>query len=192
LELTHFILHCPVTEFVKNIEDSLEVNLLETQLDQLNSKVDNNEIKIQKLVDMNLEGKIDSDILNKKIDQINIEQNQLIEQKKIVTESLESDKSISMRINSFKKTINESDLMDEFDRLLMEAIIEGVVVGQEDQNGEAIPKVLTFILKSGLEISEEAINNVKKNMDGIVDPETYSHTGYNHEETCSHEGYLPL
>jgi len=180
-----------INEFVKNIEAGLDIVTLEAEYEQLSADAEKNDDKMQKLIDMNLEGKIDIEIFEKKMSVLKTEQETTVENKRKVKESLDSDQSISMRLESFKQDINTTNLMDEFDRLLLEAIIENVVVGVEDENGEPIPRVLTFVLKTGIKISEDAITNVKKNMIGIDEAKTYSFTTYKDDEVCSYTTRMP-
>lgn len=52
--------------------------------------------------------------------------------------------------------------MDEFDRDLYESLIEKVVVGKEDLEGNSQPYNICFILKTGLKFDEEILKNFKK------------------------------
>lgn len=56
--------------------------------------------------------------------------------------------------------------MLEFDKDVFELMIEKVIIGEKEQNGDVNPRVITFILKSGNEIKCEDNKNsiVKENL----------------------------
>ena len=56
--------------------------------------------------------------------------------------------------------------MPEFDKDVFELMIEKVIIGEKEENGDVNPRVITFILKSGNEIKCEDNKNsiVKENL----------------------------
>jgi site-specific DNA recombinase len=46
-----------------------------------------------------------------------------------------------------RKTLENEETMDEFDRVVFESIVEKVIVGGDDEDGNPTPYKLTFILK---------------------------------------------
>ena len=54
--------------------------------------------------------------------------------------------------------------MPEFDKDVFELMIEKVIIGEKEQNGDINPRVITFILKSGNEIKCEDSTNEKKSV----------------------------
>ena len=53
--------------------------------------------------------------------------------------------------------------MPEFDKDVFELMIEKVIIGEKDNNGENNPRVITFILKSGNEIKCKDDKKEQKN-----------------------------
>ena len=53
------------------------------------------------------------------------------------------------RIDSFKKQLEEGEVIEEFNREVFEAVIDHVVVGGYDENGNPVTDLLTFVYKSG-------------------------------------------
>ncbi len=53
------------------------------------------------------------------------------------------------RIAEFRKTLEENEVLDTFDRYVFESIVEKVIVGGYDEDGNKDPSMLTFIYKTG-------------------------------------------
>ena len=59
----------------------------------------------------------------------------------------------------FRKALSQNEVLEEFDRGIFESIIEKVIVGGYDENGEKDPYKITFIYKTGF---KNEIGNAKK------------------------------
>jgi len=151
-----------INEFIDNVENALDIPKLKTELEELAKQIDSVEVKSQKLVDLRLENAIDLDIYNKKYDELKIKHNEMVEKKKEVQQSFETEKSIFMRIKNFKKAFNSKIIMDEFDRLILDAIVEKVVVGAIDKEDNPSPYSMVFLLKAGLEFNDEVLEKLKQ------------------------------
>ena len=46
-----------------------------------------------------------------------------------------------------RQMLEHEEILDKFDRLVFESIVEKVIVGGYDENGNPLPYKLTFILK---------------------------------------------
>ncbi|VDN47247.1 Site-specific DNA recombinase [Petrocella atlantisensis] len=156
-----------ITEFVTNIEQALDIPSLKEEYEKLSDQIAKIEDKIQKLIDLRLEDNIDLESYTKKHAKFMKEQEGLVEQKRTIKYTLDSEESISMRIRNFKHAFNKNETLEGFDRLILDAIIEKVVVGAVDNKGKAMPKVLTFVLKSGLEVDDDVLSSLRVNLDGI-------------------------
>lgn len=53
----------------------------------------------------------------------------------------------------FKKTLEQNEVLDKFDRHVFESIVEKVIAGGLDENGNVDPAQLTFVYKTGLKNS---------------------------------------
>ena len=63
------------------------------------------------------------------------------------------------RSADFKKALSQNEVLEEFDRGIFESIIEKVIVGGYDENGEKDPYKITFIYKTGF---KNEIGNAKE------------------------------
>lgn len=62
------------------------------------------------------------------------------------------------RISEFRKTLEQNEVLNTFDRYVFESIVEKVIVGGYDDNGNKDPSMLTFIYKTGFENSVDGTN----------------------------------
>ena len=67
--------------------------------------------------------------------------------------------TLSDRINNFRNTLKNNQILEEFDRHVFESIIEKVIIGGIDKDGNKDPYMITFIYKTGL---EHEIEDAKK------------------------------
>ena len=61
--------------------------------------------------------------------------------------------NVRERIAVFRKTLEEHAVLEEFDRYVFESIVEKVIVGGYDEEGNKDPELITFIYKSGFKDS---------------------------------------
>ena len=102
----------------------------------------------------------------------------LVKRKKL-QETSDNEKDIKKRLKEFKKTLEQNEVLDKFDRYVFESIVEKVIVGGLDENGNVDPAQLTFVYKTGL----------KNNVDGAkFKPQRKNARGrHRTEELCSHD-----
>ena len=67
--------------------------------------------------------------------------------------------SIRKRIDDFKKALTDNAVLEKFDRGVFESIVEKVIVGGTDDEGNIDPYKVTFIYKTGF---KDSYNNAKK------------------------------
>ena len=104
--------------------------------------------KKSKLVDMRLEEIIDKETYERKYPDLVSKQEQLVEERKKLQETSDNEKDIKKRLKEFKKTLEQNEVLDKFDRYVFESIVEKVIVGGLDENGNVDPAQLTFVYKT--------------------------------------------
>ena len=67
--------------------------------------------------------------------------------------------TLSDRINNFRNTLKNNQILEEFDRHVFESIIEYFIIVCIDKDGYKDSYLITFIYKSGL---EHEIEDAKK------------------------------
>ena len=83
---------------------------------------------------------------------------QMTEEKAYLDENSGQQKNVSKRMDQLRKTLENEDILDEFDRIVFESIVEKVIVGGYDENGNPSPYKLTFVLKCNQDLK---VNDAK-------------------------------
>ena len=106
----------------------------------------------------------------------------------------DEESSLQKRIADFKKALSHNEVLEEFDRGIFESIIEKVIVGGYDENGEKDPYKITFIYKTGF---KNEIGNAKERFDksksvGDKAKELCSHITDEMKDVCSYVSDITL
>ncbi len=166
-------------EFLQRMDDTLSSSAVSKQLAKAEKEIDALEKKKSKLVDMRLEEIIDKETYESKYADLVSKQEQLVEERQKLQETSDNEKDIKKRLKEFKKTLEQNEVLDKFDRYVFESIVEKVIVGGLDENGNVDPAQLTFVYKTGL----------KNSVDGAkFKPQRKNARGrHRTDELCSHD-----
>lgn len=154
-----------VEEFLKRAEETFSINTTSKQLVNTENEIKKLIYKRTKLVDMRLEEILDKETyeqkyldLSVKIEKLEIERSDLEESDKIQTD-------LKMRMAAFRKTLEKTKNLESFDRFVFESIVDKVIVGGYDEDGNKDPYRLTFIYKTGMKDKADAteFNKPRKN-----------------------------
>lgn len=143
-------------EFLQRMDDTLSSSTVNKQLSKLDKEIESIEGKKSKLVDMRLEDTIDKVSYEAKYSSFTEKQEQLLKDREKLQETAANEKDIKRRLRDFKKTLEQNEVLSEFDRYVFESIVEKVIVGGYDEDDNKDPAQLTFVYKTGL----------KNNVDG--------------------------
>ena len=169
-------------DFLKNIKDSIRDATPLNMKKKLENERDTYKSKISKLVDLFVEGNLDSLTFEKKQEvwQKKIEEcNSKIEQLKQV---VDDDNKVEKGINKLKVellTRESTNQSKEFDEDLFEALVDYGIIGGFNEKGEKENYMIRFICKTGFnlrareDITEEIIienNNLKNQSSSIYTP----------------------
>ena len=105
--------------------------------------------------------------------QISTEQGRL----KSMRDIEDSDKDLQKRINSMRTLLDGTRSMKELDRQVFESIVDYVIVGGYDEQGNADPSRITFVYKTGFEDAKNGINFKPKRMNAASEKLQSSSTG---------------
>ena len=93
------------------------------------------------------------------------------------------------RVAEFRKALEQNAVLEVFDRYVFECIVEKVIAGGYDEDGNKDPSMLTFIYKTGFKNSVGG-NNFKpprKNSKAVKEDDGLcSHTTDEVNPMCSH------
>ncbi|MBF4692248.1 recombinase family protein [Fusibacter ferrireducens] len=162
-----------IEEFFSNIEEALDVSHLRSEISELSAKIKKLEYKSQTLLDMRLDEKITEADYDKKYNDIEAELNAHSEERNEKYEALQGEESITTRINEFRKVFAEEIEIRGFDRDIMESLIDKIVIGSTDEEGNPNPYVVTFVFKAGMKFNEEFYKKVA-NSSAIIEEDNLS------------------
>ena len=130
--------------------------------------LDNLEQRRKKLTDMLLDDTISKEAYDEKYEEMTTKiakSKQMIE---ILQENAENQKNVGKRMESLRKALSYSDILDEFDRVVFESIVEKVIVGEVNEDGSIDPYKITFVMKgngnSVIPNAKEHFKNEKSTM----------------------------
>ncbi len=145
-------------EFIARTEEALSATNAGKQLAKTDREIKVLEAKRAKLVDMHLEEIIDKATYEAKYLNLTEQIEQLTSTRQGLQEASETENAMKRRISEFRKTLNENEVLDTFDRYVFESIVEKVIVGGYDEDGNKDPAMITFIYKTGFKNSVDGAN----------------------------------
>ena len=143
---------------LNTIEDVLKDDTELKRVKQLEKDISSIETKKSRLTDLLIDGKIEQEDYDEKKLSFQRKLHQMTEEKAYLEENIGQQKNISKRMEQLRKTLENEDILDEFDRIVFESIVEKVIVGGYDENGNPSPYKLTFVLKCNQDLK---VNDAK-------------------------------
>ena len=134
---------------MQRIETTLCATNSSKELKRMDKEITALEQKRKKLVDMRLDDIIDKDTYENKYADLTASLAKRSEEKLNIKNAASRELDIKQRIGVFRKVLVENEIITEFDRVVFESIIEKVVVGGIDNEGNKDPAMLTFIYRTG-------------------------------------------
>ena len=129
-----------VESSLTNDEDIRKRQQLDKDISALNSKK-------SRMTDMLIDGTITKEVYDDKMIEFNRKLHTLDGKKKLLEESIDKQKDVGKRMAELRLTLENEEILDEFDRVVFESIIDRVLVGGFNEDGTADPYKLTFVLK---------------------------------------------
>ena len=104
-----------------------------------------------------LEDELDKSTLGNLMYDIGIEEKKLKETLHELNIKVEHEKDLKERILTLKKALNDNIRLEKFDRHIFESLIEKVIIGSIDEDGNVDPYNIIFVYKTGLNNSIDGI-----------------------------------
>lgn len=136
-------------EFLERIEKNLSNDQFEKRLIKIDRQIQDIISKQKKLLNLRIDDEIDSEMYNVKLSELKEEEQKLFDQRSDCEKQINSEKEIKDRLKTFKNVLENNEIMDKFDRYVFESIVEKVIVGEIDNEGNKDPYKLTFVYKTG-------------------------------------------
>ena len=137
-------------EFIERAKDSLNDDTFDKEYEKAQKDVKAIELKINKLVDLRLDGGIDKAIYDEKYENLFKQLESKKDYRDKMAVAVSKKKDTEKRLMKFKQVLEQNSVLDEFDPNVFESIIEKVIVGGIDEDGNKDPAQLTFVYKTGI------------------------------------------
>lgn len=130
---------------------------------QLEKDISAVESKKSRMTDMLIDGTISKEVYDEKLNEFMRKLHTLNDKKKLLEDSISHQKDIGRRMAELRVTLENEEILDEFDRVVFESIIDRVIVGGYNEDGTADPYKLTFVLKGNQQgVIPDAKNHFKE------------------------------
>ena len=139
-----------LNEFIERAKESLNDDTFDKEYDKAQKEVKAIEAKINRLVDLQLEGRIDKAIYDVKYEKL---LNQLEAKKNYcdkMADAVNKKNDTEERLLKFKRVLERNTVLKKFDPNVFESVIEKVIVGGIDEDGNKDPAQLIFVYKTGI------------------------------------------
>ena len=137
------------------MEEELKDNSLSKDLKKISNQLDKILKKEKYLVELRLNESISMDIYQEKYNEIAIRKDKLLEEKRTLEVTLTDEKALKKRLEGFKKLLESNKYLEEFDRTAFESIVDKIIIGGTNDNGEIDPAMITIIYKTGKKDSQD-------------------------------------
>jgi site-specific DNA recombinase len=136
-------------EFWERIEETLHSKEVDAAAQKIKTDLAFLEKKNKRLLDMRLESKIDMNTYLAKDDELKKE----IAKKRVELSKLQNtektEKEVRRHIDAMREYLKDAQPLKKFDCQVFKSIVEKVIIGGYDENGNADPLKITFVYKTG-------------------------------------------
>ena len=168
-------------------EEEINDNTLVKDLKKLENQLNRIISQERKLVDLHWEDSIDEEVYTKKYKKLTRQKEELLDEKKTLELTIKDESFIKERLKQFKKILENKEIIEEFNRTVIESIVDNVVGGRIDKDGTVHPYDLTFYFKTGIKDSQDS-NNFKDKRKNAKDNDIdklYSYKNDEDKKLCS-------
>lgn len=120
------------------------------------------ENKRDKIVDMKIDGTIEEDVYKVKYTEFENKIRELNKKLESLAMINQEKDEIKRRVIEFKRLLERKESVTEFDENIFKCLIDRVIVGEIDEEGNTNPYVLNFVFKSGEKVKCIDESGVKK------------------------------
>lgn len=158
-----------VKEFLEDMTKFVKESSLDTELKNLIEQREVNKTKINKLVDLYVENAITPEIYEERKAKY-VERNAKIS-KKIEQYEAENTNDLNIKegIKKLKEMISYGKIMEKFDSEVFDALVDYVIIGGHDENGQIDPYMVRFVCKSKFNLSaKDEVSKEKVLLNGDI------------------------
>jgi len=143
--------HKTKDKLLNAIKDVVNNTDYKVKIGKLNSEKIELEKRLSNLIDMKLDDYANKSVYTTKENEINLKITKIVNQIAEYRSLEQENKQISSKLSEIEKVLNVPKILKEFDRETFDNIVDKIIVGEVDENGNENFNVIRVILKIGTE-----------------------------------------
>ena len=178
-----------VDEFLQKVEGILNDDTSLKRLPKIEKEMADLHRRKEKLLDLRLDNNIDRDIYEKKNQELSEQLKKLQEEQERLMELGRNQDNTRTRLREFRKVLGSGEILENFDRVVFESVVEKIVIGGYNDEGVEEPLKITFVYKTGIHsnFNGKDFKPKRKNAAAVHnDAELCSYTSDEAEKLCLH------
>ena len=178
-----------VDEFLQKVEGILNDDTSLKRLPKIEKEMADLHRRKEKLLDLRLDNNIDRDIYEKKNQELSEQLKKLQEEQERLMELSRNQDNTRTRLREFRKVLGSGEILESFDRVVFESVVEKIVIGGYNNEGVEEPLKITFEYKTGIHsnFNGKDFKPKRKNAAAVHnDAELCSYTSDEAEKLCLH------
>ncbi len=156
--------HKTKDKLLNAIKDTITSTDYKVKIDKLNSEKIVLEKRLSNLIDMKLDDYEHKEIYNSKEKELNDKIFKIVNEINEYRLLEQENKGIATQLQQIEVMINVPLSLKGFDRESFDSMVEKVIVGEADENGNINPNILRFVLKVGSEYKYDLNYNGNENV----------------------------
>ena len=152
---------------MEKAEPILQENNSKEEIEKLNIQEHDLKERLKKLLDLKLDNTITEEAFKEKNHEIERKIRNIQKQIENKASTVNKEDNLKSKVEEIKNLLKSHNIITEFDREVFDILVDKVIIGEMDEEGNKNPYVISFILKSSkksdsYELSEEPEKKVKK------------------------------
>ena len=178
-----------VDEFLQKVEGILNDDTSLKRLPKIEKEMADLHRRKEKLLDLRLDNNIDRDIYEKKNQELSDQLKKLQEEQQQLMELSENQENTRTRLREFRKVLGSGEILESFDRVVFESVVEKIIIGGYNDEGVEEPLKIIFVYKTGIHsnFNGKDFKPKRKNAAAVHnDIELCSYTSDEDKKLCLH------
>jgi len=138
-----------ITEFLQRVESSLNENSYTKELAKVDKQVSYLRTRLDRLLELLLDNSIEKSEYDLKRKGLLDELETAGQEQSELLSAVKSDTQLKKRLAEFKAVLEKNEAMTEFDPAVFESMVEKIIIGEIDEQGNKNPYKITFVFKTG-------------------------------------------
>ena len=138
-----------ITEFLQRVETSLNESNYTKELAKVSKNVSSMKKQLERLLDLFLNNSIEKPEYDSKRSELIAKLEKVEQEQSELQSAVKSDSQLKKRLAEFKAVLEQNEVMKEFDPAVFESMIEKVIIGEVDEQGNKNPNKIIFVFKTG-------------------------------------------